>query len=146
MSLDYLRVDKTPISIDYFKEHWDEMREKDIIDFICQHEGDAKLNETFLREYKDVLDISNIFLNTTFKTNYSKNFLREFIKESRVCFSGRDWDEKTIEEFKNQVFWDIIFEANFDVSKEFLNKHEDRVRDVASAEKRREYNFNNNIR
>lgn len=106
---------------DWFREHWEEMKDEDLIYQVRSHA--YNFSESFLREFKDVLGIDYILLNI----EPSIDFLREFFDEYHYWFSKSSWNEKTIEEFKKKVDFGRMIESNFNISDEFINKWREEV-------------------
>lgn len=97
------------------------MDDRDIFYFLNDHK--EELSEDFLREWIHVFKNQIMYI-----TNASLDFKREFWDLKHIPnWTVEEWDEKTLEEFKNDTLnWDFIFQYNKKISEEFKQKYSEK--------------------
>lgn len=117
---------------EWFRDNWEKMGENEIQSFLSQHS--AHLSESFLREYADYFITDDIIVFT----DPNINFLRELIKnDCKYYIDSKKWNGRQIEEFKDYVRWNYVFESNFNIDDDFINKWNEKVPNIEQSKRNR---------
>lgn len=131
-----------PVSEAFIRKHWEKLDKKELSNLLLTQ----KLDESFMREFQDYIDMDAC----TYVGQRTFDFIREFKdKISFTHYFGQKLSEKQMEEFKDRLDWEWVsqripmsektilkyseritwdhLERFQDLSQEFIEKYKDKI-------------------
>lgn len=117
----------------WFRDNWTKMEDKGITIFLLKY-CDI-LSESTVREFKDYFPTND---DVIFKVSDNIDFIRELVSTGCTYWvNGFKLTEKQVEEFRDRVNWYEVFQNNFIISEQFIDKWSDKVENIEFVRKRR---------